>query len=379
MRVAIDVSALSGGLRSGTAVYLFRLVEALAALPDLELRILYNGMPGEGVRLASELERPHARVLRERIRLPLLPGPLFPRPYPAALRREVRAADVFHVGEFVYPEPRPAQPVVATVHDVTTVLFPQWHPWANRLLHRRRLAWIRRAATRVIIDAECTRADTARVLGMPGDRLDVVPLARGTFAPPVPMAELRRGLGMGDEPYVLCVGTLEPRKNLVRLVAAFRRLSADLGLVRLVLAGPWGWRAGPLRAALRERQARRPITVTGAVDAGMLSALYAGATVFAYPSLYEGFGLPVLEAMAAGVPVLTSAGGACAEVAGDAALLADPASVDAIAAALDRLLRSEDERRSRAARGARREREFTWARTAERTAAVYRRALGQAP
>ncbi len=375
MRVALDVSALTAGLRSGTAVYVYRLVEALAANPGLDLRVLYNGLPGVGERLAASLERPNAKVLCSPLRWRGLPAPIFDRPYPEALRREVQAADLFHIGEFVYPRLRSGQAVVATVHDVSTELHPEWHSWRNRVLHHRRLAWIRRHATRVIIDAEATRADAAAVLGLPLDRLDVVPLARGTAGFIAQQDHVRQRLGLGAEPFALCVGTLEPRKNLIRLVAAFRRLSPDLGPVRLVLAGPWGWQTGPLRAALKEQCEHLPVTVTGGVDDPTLRALYAGATVFAYPSLCEGFGLPLLEAMAAGVPVLTSAGGACAEVAGDAALLVDPLRVDAITAALDRLLRSESERRTLAQRGLRRERQFSWARTAERTVAVYERAL----
>jgi len=378
MRVAIDVSALTSGLMSGTAVYLYRLVEALARQPDLELRILYNGMPGPGAELAASLERPGAKVLCSFFRWRALPGPLFDRPYPAVLRREVREADVFHVGEFVYPEPRPRQAVVATVHDVTTRLHPEWHVWPNRLLHRRRLGWIGRRATRVLIDAEATRADTAAALALPADRLDVVPLARGAGAPPAPLPDVRRRLGLGDDPYVLFVGTLEPRKNLVRLVTAFRRLPGDLGAVRLVLAGAWGWRTRGLRAALRDPASKKTVVAAGALDASTLGGLYAGATVFAYPSLYEGFGLPVLEAMAAGAPVLTSAGGACAEVAGDAAVLVDPESVDAIAAGLERLLRSGEERLACRERGLRRERAFSWERAAALTAAAYRRALTEA-
>lgn len=283
---------------------------------------------------------------------------------------------MFHVGEFVYPEPPRGHPVVATVHDVTTKLFPAWHMWANRLLHRRRLDWIRRHAERVIIDAEATRADTARVLGLSVDRLDVVPLARGTLTRPGAAAgAVRTRFGLGEEPYVLYVGTLEPRKNLARLMEAFRRVPADLGPLRLVLAGSWGWHSRTLRASVRSADVRRPVVVTGPVDDESLSALYAGARVFAYPSLYEGFGLPLLEAMAAGAPVLTSAGGACAEVAGEAALLVDPSSTDAIASGLERLLRSDAERRRLAELGRARERGFTWRRTAASTVAVYRRAI----
>ena len=380
MRLAIDVSALSGGLRTGTAVYVYRLVEALAALPDsAEIRLLYNGMPGEGADLTHALEGPRVRAVCAYLLWRPLPAPLFWRPYPARLAREVLAADVFHVGEFVYPTPRAGLPVVATVHDVTTKLFPRWHGWPNRILHHRRLGWIARHATRVIVDAAATRAETSAQLGIPVARLDVVPLARGM--PPVGAGaareEVRRAFGLGDVPYVLTVGTLEPRKNLVRLVEAFLRTPASAG-VRLVLAGSWGWHTGDLRRRLRCADAAERVTVTGPVDEATLGALYAGARLFAYPSLYEGFGLPVLEAMAAGVPVLTSRGGALEEVAGAAASLVDPTDVASIADGLRVLLESDAERSRLRALGLARERAFTWERTAARTLEVYQRAAREA-
>ncbi len=379
MRVAMDVSVLSAGLRSGTAVYVYRLAEALGALDeDLDLDLLYNGMPGPGVELARTLERRRVRLLVRPLLWRPLPAPLFWRPYPAALTAAVRAADVFHVGEFVYPAPRPGQAVVATVHDVTTKLFPRWHAWPNRLLHHRRLRWIARHATRALIDAEATRDDTARWLGWPAGRLDVVPLARGTRADGTAAEEAgaRRRFGIGGRPYVLFVGTLEPRKNLARLVEAFGRGAPADHL--LVLAGAWGWRTRELRRALTSFAAPSRIVVTGGVDEATLAGLYRGASVFAYPSLYEGFGLPLLEAMAAGTPALTSRGGTLEEVAGGAAELVDPADPASIAAALGRLLDSSDLRQRRRAEGLARARVFSWARTARLTMETYRAALEEA-
>lgn len=372
MRVAIDVSALSEGLTSGTAVYLYRLVEALGTLDGLELDVLYNGMPGPGVALSERLAGPRTRVLVRPWVWRVLPAPLFDRPYPRDLVAAARAADVYHVGEFVYPALPPAVPVVATVHDVTTKLFPQWHGWANRLQHYKRLRWVAAHARRIIIDAQATLADTARVLRLPQDRFDVVPLARGTQALDGSMPDVRSRFGIGAGPYVLFVGTLEPRKNVARLVAALGRLPAELAHVKLVLAGRWGWHTGTIRAAVDDMRGR--VIVTGGLDERALAALYRDATVFAYPSLYEGFGLPVLEAMAAGVPVITSRGGTLEEVAGGAAELVEAGSVDDIAAALERLLTSDAARAARRAQGLEREHGFTWRRTAERTAAVYRRA-----
>lgn len=379
MRVALDVSALSTGLRSGTSVYLYRLVQALAALPDApELILLYNGVPGPGTGLAAALEGPRVRLEVSYLMWRPLPAPVFWRPYPRRLIRAVRSADVFHVGEYVFPDPGPGPGVVATVHDVTTRLFPRWHILPNRILHSRRLEWIRRHAHEVIVDSEATLADTAREIGRDPSQLVVVPLARGTDGPAPDRSEVlkvRERFGIGDGPYVLFVGVLEPRKNLTRLVAAFERLPAALLREwRLVLAGGWGWHPRELRRVIRTTPVRHRIVLTGAVEADDLKALYAGAALFAYPSLYEGFGLPLLEAMAAGVPVLTSRGGALEEVAGGAALLVEPDSVDEICASLEQAMTSEELRGQLAEAGRRREAQFTWERTARATYDVYRKA-----
>src|SRR5690606_7214544 len=171
-------------------------------------------------------------------------------------------------------------------------------------------------------------------------------------------------------------GTLEPRKNHVRTIRAFETLADRFPDLRLVLAGGWGWKSGPIRQAIESARVRDRIHVLGAVPAGDLAALYAGARVFAFPSLYEGFGIPLLEAMAASVPTLTSNVSSMPEVAGDAALLVDPTSVEAIAAGLERLHVDEVLRRRLIQLGREREREFTWTRAAQETLATYRRALG---
>jgi glycosyltransferase involved in cell wall biosynthesis len=171
------------------------------------------------------------------------------------------------------------------------------------------------------------------------------------------------------KPYVLAVGTLEPRKNLERLISAWSSLDANAraGHV-LALVGPVGWDAAPILAAARDQGAQ----LLGRVREEELRALYAGASAFAYPSLYEGFGLPVLEAMAAGAPVLTSNVSSLPEVAGDAALLVDPTDVTAIATGLSRLLSDPALAESLRARGRARAAEFSWERTARETLALLR-------
>jgi alpha-1,3-rhamnosyl/mannosyltransferase len=171
------------------------------------------------------------------------------------------------------------------------------------------------------------------------------------------------------------VGTLEPRKNHARMIRAFEGLPERFSDLRLVLAGGWGWRCRPIREAIQASPARARIRVLGTVPDADLMALYQLARVFAFPSLYEGFGIPLLEAMAAGTPILTSNVASMPEVAGDAALCVDPRSVDALRSGLERLLEDEPLRARLTQAGQRRERDFDWTRTAQQTLETYRCAI----
>jgi glycosyltransferase involved in cell wall biosynthesis len=225
---------------------------------------------------------------------------------------------------------------------------------------------LRRAAALPCI-SEATRADLARLFPYAESKATMIPLAADpAFSAPVaaPGHPALKG-----QPYVLAVGTLEPRKNLERLIAAWSAMDerARAGHV-LALVGPIGWDAAPIVAAARDHGAQ----LLGRVSEDELRALYAGASAFAYPSLYEGFGLPILEAMAAGAPVLTSNVSSLPEVAGDAALLVDPTDVDAIGTALTRLLAHPALAEDLRARGRARAALFSWERTARETLALLR-------
>jgi glycosyltransferase involved in cell wall biosynthesis len=219
---------------------------------------------------------------------------------------------------------------------------------------------LRRAAALPCI-SDATRADLVRLFPHAAPKASTIPLAADpAFAQPV----ARPGHPSLERPYVLAVGTLEPRKNLERLVAAWTALDpAVRGEHVLALVGPRGWDDAPILAAARDAGVR----LLGRVDEDELRALYAGCTAFAYPSLYEGFGLPVLEAMAAGAPVLTSRTSSLPEVAGDAALLVDPSDERAIGAALERLLGDAVLVAELRTRGRQRAAEFSWERTARET------------
>jgi alpha-1,3-rhamnosyl/mannosyltransferase len=225
---------------------------------------------------------------------------------------------------------------------------------------------LRRAAALPCI-SRATRDDLVARFPAAAPKASVIPLAADAALAAASAPALDPAHGLGGRPYVLAVGTLEPRKNLPRLIAAWTRLPEELRSAHaLALVGPRGWDDEEVLAAARAAGVR----LLGRVGDAQLHALYANATAFAYPSLYEGFGLPVLEAMAAGAPVLTSLSSSLPEVAGDAALLVDPRDTAAIAAGLERLLRDAGLRERLRVAGRARAAAFSWERTARETHAL---------
>ena len=381
MRVGLDVSVLRRGVSSGTAVYAYNLARALLRLDAPPELVLYFGARAfpEGNAALDRLERAGARIVRGPAPWRWSPDGAWWLPLAPTARALWASVDVYHLGEFHFPR-APAVPCVATVHDLTPQRFPRYHQRLNRALHDRRVRWITRRATRVIVVSEATRSDLLRETDLDPGRVDLIHEARGhEDAEPSPADSVLVRHDLKSAPYVLMVGTLEPRKNHVRVIRAFEALAGRFPTLRLVLAGAWGWRSEPIRRALEASPVRDRIRVLGSVPAAELPALYAGARVFAFPSLYEGFGIPILEAMAAGAPVLTSAVSSMPEVAGDGALLVDPESTEAIRDALERLLTDDELRRRLIEAGVERERRFTWVRTARETMDVYRRASHEAP
>jgi glycosyltransferase involved in cell wall biosynthesis len=273
-------------------------------------------------------------------------------------------------------------PLVCPVPSVVTVLdliyhhFPETFPRASRLGLRALVPSGARRAERVIAISQAGKRDLVETLGIDPAQVDVVHLGFGmAHAPdPVPAAELRERYGLGEAPVVLTVSAALRHKNLDRLIAAFARVAADRD-VRLVVAGHGGLEQEALRAAAQAQGVGDRVVFTGWVEDAVVEGLYAAATLFAYPSLLEGFGLPLLEAMRRDVPVACSNLSALPEVAGDAAELFDPLDVDAIAAAMRRLLDDDARRAQLIERGRRRWTEFTWERAASETLDVYRRVL----
>lgn len=270
--------------------------------------------------------------------------------------------------------------LVATIHDLIPQLFPQSVTRGHRLIRSAMLPLVMRRADRLIVDSQATARDLLERFPDAESKVRVVHLgvaSRFAPAPPHEVAALRRRLGLPSE-YVLYLGTLSPRKNLDRLLEAFGLLQEREGDVPpLVVAGKPGWLWEGLIRKVDALRLRRRVIFCGFVPDEGLPALLTGATLFALPSLYEGFGLPVLEAMACGTPVVTSDRSALPEVAGDAALLVDPESPEAIADGMRRVLNDDPYRAELRRRGFDRARGFRWDVSARQTMAVYREALAQ--
>jgi glycosyltransferase involved in cell wall biosynthesis len=278
--------------------------------------------------------------------------------------------DMVHATSAAVP-PTGGRPLVATVHDLAFRHYPDAYPAAGRRYHDRAARIVAGEAARVIAVSQATADDLTELYGVEPARISVVPLG---VEPPgsadqAAAAGLLADLGVRG-PFLLAVGTLEPRKNLPRLLAAFGEVTDELPDHFLVVAGPVGW--GP---TLRPTWDSVRVKLAGPVDDRVLQALYRTADGLAYPSLYEGFGLPVVEAMAHGLPVLTSDRSSLPEVAGDAAVLVDPLDRGAIAKGLVRLVTDSALRRRLAEAGPRRAARFTWPATAAGTWAAYRKAL----
>jgi glycosyltransferase involved in cell wall biosynthesis len=373
------LSGTPGYRQAGIHQYIKHLLYSLAdsqSQPDWRFTALVSPTAlAEGpVRLALQparcsTEHPLVRVIVEQLDTPHLLRQL--------------GADLYHGLGFAVPLRAPC-PTVVTVFDLSFITHPQAHRRFSRWYLARFTRWSCWRAARVIAISEWTKRELVRHFGLPAERIDVTPLGvdHDHFRPPpaeqVAAFRARHGIG---EASIFYLGSLEPRKNLPRLIEAFARLCAghpDLPAT-LFIGGSPAWKYEPIVARVRALGLDERVRLIGRVSAEELPLWYAACAVMAYPSLYEGFGLPPLEAMACGTPVVASNAAALPEVIGDAGLLVAPTDVTGLANALWRVLSDPDLRAGLQAKGLARAARFTWARTAALTLESYRRSLASLP
>jgi glycosyltransferase involved in cell wall biosynthesis len=369
VRVALNLSFLAPGETGGMEVYARELARALAARDDLEIvllgnRLLDDGWPDvERVVMPVDPRRRIEWVLGDQVHAPR-----------AAARV---GADIVH--SLASTGPAAGRVVrVTTIHDLNYKLVPDTHFGLRGLGMRVLVPLAARRSRRLIVDAESTREDLHRHLGTPREKVDVAPLAARVPKYPdvTPEPELRARLDLGERPIVLSLSAKRPHKNLPRLFRAVAAIDPAQWPV-LVVPGYSTPHEGELRALAGELGIAGLVRLPPWLSAADLEGLYRATACAVFPSLYEGFGLPVLEAMARGVPVACSNRSSLPEVAGDAAVLFDPEDVDAIRAALERLLLDRELAERLRAAGRERAAGFSWERTAELTVACYERAVAE--
>lgn len=372
MKVAFHVDQLWVSAPGGIGTYVSELLKAIPASDEtVELTPFYSRWRWGPSEAPTTTDGRYPGVeLPWSIRTLYPAWDLLGRP---ALPSTLSNADVVHAtNPAAVPPIHGDQRLVVTVHDLAFQRFPELFPRRWLWLYRAGLRAAVKRAHAVLVPSQNTADDLLSRTSIDAARVFVTPLAPSLVGSEEPAEALNR-LGV-TSPYLLSVGTLEPRKNLLRLVRAYRQVAPEVPHA-LVLAGPPGWQSAELEAELA-RASPGVIVRTGQVSDRDLDALYRGAAAFAYLSLYEGFGLPVVEAMARGVATITSNTSSLPEVAGDAALLVDPEDVGEIADALALVLTdpalAEDLRR----RGRERAATFSWAATARATLDVYRHVTG---
>jgi len=379
--VAVNVEQLLYKTPGGIGRYTARLMTLLPRLfPDDEVLAFTAWHRAAAVEAAYRQAGLPAGLSRQAIRLPLPRPVLYDAwhltgfPQLGWMAPALGGCPLIHAPSVAVPPAGRAR-LVVNVHDVAPLLYPETFTPRGRRFHRQGLRAAARRANLVITGSQAAADELAAYTSIPPDRVRVVP--NGVDAAPAPpdaVAETVARRGLAGAPYVLCVGSLEPRKNLRTLVSAFARMP-DVDRVRLALVGPTGWLGRDLvDAGDRERLGDR-LRWLGFVDDADLRALYAGARIFAFPSLHEGFGLPVLEAMVQGTAVVCADIPALREVSAGAARLVPPQDPEAWAATMSELLADERGLAELGAAGSRRAAQFSWEATVRATREVYVEAL----
>ncbi|HRF47991.1 MAG TPA: glycosyltransferase family 1 protein [Anaerolineales bacterium] len=364
MHIAIDASRTTVAQRTGTERYALSMIRALLAQEAGHTYTLYmRDTPPAGL-----FGIPHP-ANRLRVRIVGMPRLWTHVGLARALAQD--RPDVIWVPAHTLPLICPT-PGVVTIHDIGYRFFPQAHPARQR----RYLEWSTRhsagIARRILADSQATLRDLERAYRVPPGRIEVVYPGRDETLQRVDPAEVRARHGL-TRPYLLHVGTVQPRKNLVRLIEAHARARVRRPELELVLAGAPGWLSDPILQAARTAGVR----VLGAVAGSDLPGLYSGAEAFVFPSLYEGFGFPVLEAQACGTPVICSQTSSLSEVAGEGALLIDPQDTPALAAAIEDVLGRPEVRARLTEAGAANVLRFSWAEAAAQARTVLEAVAGQ--
>jgi glycosyltransferase involved in cell wall biosynthesis len=367
LRIAIDAHSVGTKL-GGNESYATNLIEALAQIDDVNQYVLY-------VTTTEARDRFNERWPNFKVHTTLPHTPLIRIPLTLSAELRKHPVDVLHV-QFTAPPFCPC-PVVVSIHDLSFEHLPQTFHRRSRTQLRLTVRHSARRAAKIITLSEHTRRDVIETYSIASEKVSAIPLAPPAHFGPITddreLQRVRHTYGI-DGDYVLSVGSIQPRKNLVRLIkayAALRNRQHENRFPKLVLVGKCAWLYDETLRALDETGVRDSVVLTGYVPDADLPALYSGALCFVYPSYFEGFGLPPLEAMKCGTPVIVGNATSLPEVVGDAGLKVDPFDISAIADGVNRLIKDSELRKELTVKGSRRAEEFDWQDTAQKTLKVY--------
>jgi glycosyltransferase involved in cell wall biosynthesis len=376
MRIGIITDSIDDGIidpsaRTGIFTYTSQLVAALLRIDNNNEYVLihHSNLPFASYTDGMELlvapnKLPFGREFRKTITLPM------------SVRRE-KGIDVIHEPRSFIPWLLPSNVArILTVHDLSTIVYPSLHGTLNEVRTRLSLAMSVGKIDRIIAVSNFTKNELMREFRMPSSAISVVyEGVDPSFRRVDNCGSVLNKYGL-ERGYILYVGTIEPRKNLETAMKAFYKLKRMNICRKFVLAGARGWKLTGFYKTIRELHLFEDIRILGSIAQSDLPALYSGSALFVYPSIYEGFGLPVLEAMACGTPVLTSNSSSLPEVVGDAAAIVSPLDVDGMASAMREILTDDGLAREMAKMGIRRSQQFSWDETARKTIRVYEEAHG---
>ena len=374
MRVGLDGYPLSEP-RTGVGHYTLELARALALIsPEDEFELVSPAPFGPDAQ--GEIDRANLPNLRTvNLKASSIRGHWWSMGLPLYARKA--GFDVFHGTNFDVPFWKKGRSVV-TIHDLSALLHPDKHRARMVRRARLRLPLVVRVADKIITPTDSVKREVCQRLSVKAGKVTAIPLAARAAFRPIPFGQtvtIRKQLGVEDD-FLLFVGTLEPRKNLVTLLKAFEQILAE-GSFRpqLVIGGGEGWLMDESLAFMKKAAIADRLCLTGYLEDDELCALYSSCKAFIYPSVYEGFGLPPLEAMACGAPVIAGRVSALQETLGSAAQLVEPMDVEALAKAIAGLLGDNNRRKELGSEGQHQAAEFSWERTARLTLDVYRNLL----
>jgi len=366
MTIAIDISQIVYG--TGVSVYVKNLVTSLLRKDKKNQYLLFAGVLRERKKILEFIKE--ARKIRPELKARIYPFPprfldwLWNKKHFLPLEFLVGRVDIFLASDWTQPPAKKAK-VVSVVHDLIPWLYPETQSKLIVATHKRRMAWVKKEAVAVITDSLSTKKDFLRLIGYPAEKVYVAypGVDHKRFSPcsKKEVEKIKKKYHLSR--YILAVGTQEPRKNFARVIRVFKRLGNKN--LQLAIVGKYGWG--------KDINISQPnIKRLGYVPDDDLPSLYSGALCFVYPSLYEGFGLPVLEAMACGCPVITSSVSSLPEVAGKAAVLVDPTDETSLLRSLRKIIYQPALAKTLSLAGKRRASQFSWEKTAQEFLSVFK-------